>query len=93
MLAVELLFAQSGQVVSGVVASANSLGLRGEIVVRLVSEDAVLGVLARLIMNNSVLEVEVSLGNMLLDDGSINTGSARVSNPYRDRAVLKLKGA
>ena len=44
-------------------------------------------------MDNGVLKVEVSLGDVLLDDRSINDKSARVSNPVVYEAFLTPVGA
>ena len=44
-------------------------------------------------MDNGVLKVEVSLGNVLLDDRSINAESARVSNSVVYGAYLTPMGA
>lgn len=94
LLAGNLLLAELGQVVSRVVAGADDLGLRREIVRALDTEDAVLRVLHRLVMNNGVLEVEVSLGDVLVDDGSSDTGEiseGSLLGPVADEGSLSVR--
>ena len=71
MLALHSLLAEARQVVSRVVAGADGFRLRREVVRAQLTKDAALRVLARLVVHDRVLEVEMLLRDVLLDDRSI----------------------